>query len=140
MKRSVLLDTGPLVAMLDQRDQHHEWANQQFDRCKDPMATCEAVIAEACHLVRELPDGPEAVIHLLRRSVISISFQLEHERDRVAELLRQYTDLPIDLADACLIRMTERIDDCVVLTLDSDFRIYRRAGRSRIPLLMPNDS
>lgn len=51
--------------------------------------------------------------------------------------MRRYADVPMSLADACLVRMSELSDDASVLTLDSDFRIYRRLGRQAIPLLTP---
>ena len=101
------------------------------------MATCEPVLTEACYLVRGLSDGPVAVVDLLGQEVFRVTFDLAAEHDRVAALLRQYADVPISLADACLVRMSELVGPCVIFTIDSDFRVYRRHRRQAIPLLLP---
>lgn len=137
MSRAVIVDTGPLVAMLDRGDQHNAWATHQLHGLREPLLTSEPVITEACHLVRHLPGGREAVIGLLRRGVVSVEFHLQEERDRVAELLRKYSSVPMSLADATLVRLTELRSDCVVFTIDGDFRVYRRNGKQTIPLLVP---
>ena len=137
MSGILLLDTGPLVALLERRDRYHPWAREQLASQRQPLATCEPVLTEACHLVRRLSSGPAAVMDLLRQEVITIAFDLAAEQDRVAALLRQYADAPMSLADACLVRMSELVGECAVFTIDGDFRVYRRHGRQKIPLLIP---
>jgi uncharacterized protein len=100
------------------------------------MHTCEAVIAEACHLVRRLPAGPRAVLDLIQDGVIAVRFRLEDHLGRVVSLLRRYADRPMSLADACLVCMSEIAPEGVIFTLDEDFRTYRRHGRQTIPVLM----
>jgi len=102
-----------------------------------PLYTCEAVIAEASHLVRQLQGGREAVLQLLAVHVVEIAFRLDAELTAVRALVSQYRSVPMSIADACLVRMAELMPDSRVLTFDADFRVYRRGGRHAIPVLMP---
>jgi predicted nucleic acid-binding protein len=137
MRDVVLLDTGPLVAFLNRTDRHHEWAKTQWERVRPPFFTCEAVLAEACCLLRAYPGGGQAVFALVDRGVIQVGLDLEDEAESVAALLGRYGNVPISLADACLVRMAERQGRSRVLTLDRDFRIYRKHRRQVIPTIMP---
>ncbi|MBN2579837.1 MAG: PIN domain-containing protein [Pirellulales bacterium] len=137
MRRQALLDTGPLVAYLDGRDHHHAWTVERWTEISPPLLTCEAVIAEACHLLHPYPPGKAAVLDLLRRGVIQISFRLEDQIEAIALLLKKYANLPISLADACLVRMADVFSESSILTLDSHFHLYRRANRSRLRTIMP---
>ena len=135
--RRVLADTGPIVALLNARDEYHEWATTSFQNLEPPLFTCEAVLAEASHLVRKLQGGPEAVLDLVTRGVLQVAFRVDAELLALRTLLVKYRSVPMSLADACLVRMSELDPRAEVLTLDSDFTIYRRSGRLKIPLLMP---
>jgi len=137
MRRWVLLDTGPLVAFLNRRDQYHEWAKAQLDQIEPPLLTCEAVLSEACFLVSNLKGGSQAVIELVSRELMAVPFRLDAEAVPVAKLLAKYASIPMSLADACLVRMAEQYASRVVLTLDSDFKLYRKGGRQVIPTAMP---
>jgi len=137
MHEVILLDTGPLVAFLNRTDRFHEWAIAQWERMRPPMLTCEAVLAEACFLLRNLPGGSQAVIELLDRGVIHIAFELQEEAGSVAKLMGRYADVPMSLADACLVRMAERHSKSRLLTLDRDFQVYRKHRRHVIPTTMP---
>ncbi|WP_428275136.1 type II toxin-antitoxin system VapC family toxin [Candidatus Palauibacter sp.] len=139
MTCGTILDTGPLIAFLNSRDGHHRWAREQWARVEPPFLTCEAVIAEACFLAHRLGSGaPEAVVSLVARGVLEVSFRLADEAAAVARMMKKYDDVPMSLADACLVRMSEQHPGSVVLTLDGDFRIYRRSKRQRIPTRMPD--
>jgi len=138
-EQTVLLDTGPWVAFLNRRDQYHDWVTAQFARLRSPLLTCEAVVSETCFLVRALHDGPEAALAFLERRVVQLSFRLQDEYMAVKALLARYADVPMSLADACLVRMSEQYPSSVVLTCDSDFRRYRRHRRQRIPTIMPDE-
>jgi predicted nucleic acid-binding protein len=134
----VLADTGPIVAFLNRRDRHHAWAVETLAELRPPLLTCEAVISEAAYLVRGLPGGGERVVELVRRGVLEVAFDLQREATGVARLLRRYASLPMDLADACVVRLSELYSDSSVLTVDSEFRdVYRRNGRQVIPALLP---
>ncbi|NOY93185.1 MAG: PIN domain-containing protein [Deltaproteobacteria bacterium] len=135
--RSFLIDTGPIVALLNGRDRHHAWIRDLLRTVEPPLHTCEAVLSEACFLLRQLEGGADAVLELCARGVLRAGFSFDREQDEVRMLMRKYANVPMSLADACLVRMTELDDDSVLLTLDSDFRIYRRHRRRVVPLRTP---
>ena len=133
----IVVDTGPLVAVFSRSDQHQNWARKEFERLTPPLFTCEAVLSEAQLLIQERGGIPRAVLELIQRGILNVAFELEDEVKRLLELQRAYADVPMSLADACLVRMTELHDRSRVMTTDSDFRIFRRNRRQIIPLLAP---
>jgi len=135
MAKNALVDTGFLVALLSRRDRHHGWAATQAPRFGPPWTTCEAVLSEAFHLLG--PAGEPKLAELLRRGAVLPTFDLGTEHEPVLKLLHKYASLPMSLADACLVRMTETLPAPVVLTTDGDFRIYRRHSRQVVPCVMP---
>ena len=137
MRRCVLLDTGPLVALFNRRDKFHEWVTTQWANIEPPLLTCEAVISEACFLLRNVYGGQEAVINLVKNGVIDIPFKLDEEAVIIGELIKTYQSVPMSLADACLVRMSEQYIDSFLLTFDSDFVVYRRHKNQIIPVIMP---
>jgi predicted nucleic acid-binding protein len=139
MRRRVLLDTGPLVAALDRRDEFHRWVTAQWATIEPPLLTCDAVISESCFLLRNVYPGQSAVISLVNTGVIQIPFRLNEEAEPIRELLTRYQSVPMSLADACLVRMAEQYSESVLLTIDSDFRIYRKNRNQIIPVIMPKD-
>lgn len=139
MKREVILDTGPLVAFVNGRDRYHEWAKLQWDQIEPPLLTCEAVLSEACFLLRRIEGGQTAVLELLKRNVLHLGFRIDDSVKEIAWLLNKYSNVPISLADACLVRMSELNADSPILTMDTDFRIYRKNKRYAIPLISPSE-
>ena len=140
MSRSHILDTGPLIALLNPRDRHHGWAIETWDGLSLPLLVCEPVVTEACFLARRLGSGAHsAILDLFRRGILDLSFRLGDEVTAVSRLLNKYQDVPMSLADACIVRMAELRAKSVVFTLDSDFAIYRLNSRQRIPTLTPED-
>ena len=137
MTTALLLDTGPWVALHCRDDAHHAWAKAQFARSPGPFLTCEAVVTETCFLLARGGFDPAKALALVERGVVRIAMALSEETGAVRALFERYENVPASLADACLIRMSELYDPCRVLTLDSDFHIYRRHGRKVIPLLRP---
>ena len=135
----IVVDTGPLVALLSRADQHQEWALKEFERLSPPVFTCEAVLSEAQLLLQARGGNPAAVLEMVRRGMLSVAFDLNDQVERLLELQRTYSNVPMSLADACLVRMTELHDRSRVMTTDSDFRIFRRNRRQVIPLLAPPD-
>jgi predicted nucleic acid-binding protein len=135
-----LLDTGPLVALFDRSDADHEWAKAQWAQAPVPMLTCEAVLAEATYLLREHAGLPgNKLLALFERKVIVAPFRLEDHAGPVAHLMEKYDDQEMQLADACLVRMSELNRNCRVFTLDKqDFQVYRRFERQVIPLVTPD--
>jgi predicted nucleic acid-binding protein len=138
-KKKVVLDTGPLVAFLNKSDRYHEWAVMQFSRLLPPFYTCEAVLSESCFLLRNYEKGLINIFQLLERELLLIPFNLQDEFSAISILLNKYKNVPISLADGCLVRMAEQITNSYICTLDSDFKIYRKDKRKIIPTLMPED-
>ncbi len=135
MKQQVILDTGPLVAFINSRDSFHDWALAQWASIKPPLLTCEAVISEACFLLRDRDKGVNSVLELLYREILTVPFRLAEHIAPVSALLKRYSNVPMSLADACLVRMAELRDSSSILTLDSDFRVYRKHKHKIIPLV-----
>jgi predicted nucleic acid-binding protein len=137
MREPVLLDAGPLVAGLDQREQHHAWAIDQIRNTATPFLTCEAVLSEACFLLRKVPGGTQSVMRLIDRGIVLVPFRFAEDAEAIAQLLARYANVPMSFADACLVRMAEQYPKSAVLTIDSDFKIYRKNVRQLIPTIMP---
>jgi predicted nucleic acid-binding protein len=132
----VLLDTGPLVALLSENDANHARARRLFAECAPPLRCCEAVVAEACFLMRKVhAAGPAEIVALGRRGVYTIAVSAEEHWVNIEALLRKYADRPISFADACLIRCAEIHQEARILTFDSDFRVYKWARTRKFDLL-----
>lgn len=139
MKRRVILDTGPLVAMINGRDKYHKWATLQWAQIEPPLLTCEAVLSEACFLLGGLDGGQIAVFELLKRRILHIPFRMIEHINQIAWLSQKYSNIPTSLADACLVKMAEVYPESSVFTIDTDFSIYRKNKRQIIPVLSPHD-
>jgi len=135
MARIVLVDAGFVVALLSSRDAHHEWAITQASEMPPPWSTCEAVLSEAFHLLGER--GAPNLGALIRRRALLIAFALAENVEPVVKLIEKYSNVPMGLADACLVRLTEILAESIILTIDEDFRVYRRHGRQVVPCITP---
>lgn len=130
-----IADTGLLVAAADPHDAHHRWAAAAL-RAHAPFHTCEAVVLETARVL----DSPVLVLGLLSRRdlLLDPDFDFKTEVPRLLDLCRKYADRSMDLADACLVRMTELTDRCKIWTVDrADFTAYRRHGRQPVPCVFP---
>lgn len=137
MSPVILLDTGPLIASLSKRDSLYLWAEEQIKRLPLPLLTCEAVITEACFLAYRTLGSGDSVLEFIQTGAVKLDFNLAAEVDPVKTLMSRYANVPMSLADACLVRMSELYQDSLVLTTDSDFTIYRRHKNQPIQTLMP---
>ena len=135
MPQSVIIDSSALVALLDPDDQHHSWARAAVADLRLPWLTCEAVVVESFFLLAR----PEAsrLARLLRDSRLRVASGLRDDVMPALALMDKYADVPMSLADACLVRMSETLPDPLVVTTDADFKIYRRHSRQVVPCLMP---
>ena len=134
----ILLDTGPLVALLSRNDKNHERARRMFAECAAPFRCCEAVLAEAAFLLGKVHgEGPAEVVALGARGVYSIGISAEGHWSAIETLLRKYSDRPISFADACLIRCADVHQEARILTFDSDFSVYRWGRNRRFEILQP---
>ena len=132
-----ILDTGPLVGALDRDDQWHGWAARQFAAIQQPALTCEAVVSEACFLLRDVPEARQKIFALVERGILRVVPVLPDESPAVRALLARYGKR-MDYADACLVRLSELYREHTVVTTDAeDFRIYRRFTRQAIALSVP---
>jgi predicted nucleic acid-binding protein len=129
-----IADTGLLVAMARENDQYHDWAAEVAEQIDWPVLTCEAVLAEtAFHL-----QSSQAVLGMLRDNIVRVAFDCESDLEYLYALATRYADRNPDLADLCLIRMSELFPRHQVVTTDeADFRVYRRNKREAIPVLCP---
>ncbi len=137
MRKKVLLDTGVLVAFINKKENLHSWAIEQWKIIEPHLLTCEGVITETCFLLQDVYKGQDAVINLISRKIIQIPFQLNDDSETIRQLLQRYQNVPMSLADACLVRMTELIAGSCVLTLDRDFLVYRQNKNQIIDLIIP---
>ena len=129
-----IADTGLIVALLNRDDRHHKWALEIARTVTEPLLTCEAVLSEAGFQVGSV----QWVLGLVREGFLKIAFDLSKNFEEVMDLAVRYQDRAPDLADLCLIRMSELNESLPVLTVDErDFRVYRRNGRDVIPIVCP---
>jgi uncharacterized protein len=133
-KMKAIADTGFIVAFGNHEDTHHSWAVDISKRIREPLLTCEAVLAEAAFQLASV----DLVFALVRDEMLRVAFDLTRNLDQLADLAHRYRDRKPDLADLCLVRMSELYPRYVVITVDSgDFRVYRRNKREVIPILCP---
>lgn len=137
MADRVVLDAGPIVALINRDDQFHGWAVARLKEMDAKLVTCEAAISESYFLVRHNPVGVATLLSYLEERVVQLDFDLGQQLTAVSVLMRKYHDIPMSLADACLVRMSELHDRARVFTLDADFKLYRRHSRQAIPLIFP---
>jgi predicted nucleic acid-binding protein len=136
MRTGVLIDAGPLVAYLSARERYHDWAVEAFGTLELPAITCEPVLSEACFLLNRNGQPGTLVLDYALESEIRIGLRLDEEMQTVRALMRRYANVPMSLADACLVRMAE-MTGLPICTLDHDFAIYRARGRRDLDLIMP---
>ncbi len=132
-----ILDTGTLVGALDEDDQWHAWAAREFAGICQPALTCDAVISEACFLLRTVPHAREKIFLMIERGILRVETVLPEESPAIRALLSRYGER-MDYADACLVRLSElHRKHTIVTTDDDDFRVYRRFGRQALLLRTP---
>lgn len=134
--KPVLVDAGFIVARMDRRQALHAKCLKALDGIEGPLITCEAVIAEACHLLRHFPGPREAVLENVARGNFQIPFALSNRAAAIALLLKKYADVPMDLADACLVDLATQTGTGRILTVDGDFKIYRWGRKRAFELLI----
>lgn len=135
-----IIDTGPLVAFCDRRDSRHIWVVDVFQRIASPLLTCEAVMAEALYLTRHRMDMQDSLLAMIQEGLLSLPYDLERDVKNIRSLRQRYENVPMSLADACLVRLAEEFDGHHICTFDSDFVIYRKQGNVTIPLITPDSN
>jgi predicted nucleic acid-binding protein len=137
--KPVIVDTSVIVPLLDRSERSHARCVAVMESLERPLVTCEAVIAESCYLLRNLPGAPETVLQNVELGVFQIPFQLSRYAAPVRSIMRKYHDLPADFADACLIHLADELNAEEILTLDGDFKTYRWRRNRTFRLLVPLD-
>jgi uncharacterized protein len=132
-----IVDTGPLVAFFDRAERHHRWVAERVEELEAPLLVCEPVVTEAIYLLARYSRAQDALFELLQNGALNIAFRIEEHVVPLRRLLQKYRDSPMSLADACVVRMAEIYDRHAVLTLDSDFSVYRKHGRIPLTLIHP---
>lgn len=133
----ILIDAGPLYALINHREFYHHWATAQADRLDPPYYTCEAVISEAHFLLKKVYNGSKKLNKMITDGGIILAFSYADHIDHVNALMDTYANVPMSFADACLVRMAERYADGHLFTTDGDFRIYRRNQTKPLDVIMP---
>jgi len=134
----VLLDTGPLVALLDGSQEHHSSCVAAFAGFAEPLVTCESVISEACHLLRRLKGAARDVVTNLESGMIQVPYRASDRVSAISRLMGKYSDIHMSFADACLVDMAGELGNGRILTLDGDFRVYRWGRNRPFELLLQN--
>ena len=135
MKPPVLLDTGPLVALLNRRERLHARVKAALQMLPVPLLTVEPVLTEAMYLLRGVPKGPQAVLAMVRDGLLRVPLAIEPQAHDVDVLMTRFASVPMSLADACLVRLVELMPDASVFTLDRDFALYRTRKNRPIQLV-----
>jgi uncharacterized protein len=137
VKAKIIVDTGPLVALLNRNDKTHGWVMAQLADIRPPMITCEAVLAEATYLTSQIKGAREALIEMVGENFLQIGLQVQDQHAALLAMVKRYVNVPMSLADACVVRLAELHPKSPVFTLDSDFNIYRKNGRQVIEQICP---
>jgi uncharacterized protein len=137
VKAKIIVDTGPLVALLNRHDKFHGWVMAQLADIRPPMITCEAVLAEATYLTSQIKGAREALIEMVGENFLQIGLQVQDQHAALLAMVKRYVNVPMSLADACVVRLAELHPKSPVFTLDSDFNIYRKNGRQVIEQICP---
>ena len=118
---AAIVDTGPLVAFLDQTERHHRWVAERIKELDVPLLVCEPVLAEAMYLLSRHSAAQDMLLEYLENRALNIAIQIDEHIGALRKLMQKYQDSPMSLADACIVRMAEVYDRHAILTLDSDF-------------------
>lgn len=135
MKPLIAIDTGPLVALINASEREHARMAKLVESLPGPFLTVEPVVTEACFLLRKVDRGATTVLQLVRDGLLRISFSIQQESAALEALMTKFANVPMSLADACLVRLVELTPLAKVLTFDGDFQVYRFHRNRVIPLV-----
>ena len=131
-----IADAGLLIAFLDRLDKHHQWAARIFGRESPPFYTAEPILAEVSAVLGSADD----VLRMVEVGDLVLSLDLGKEVSSVRSLVAKYKNRPMDLGDACCVRLAEIMSGSVVYTVDrTDFTVYRKNGRQPVPCVFPDE-
>jgi uncharacterized protein len=136
---SAIIDTGPLIAFFDRSERYHRWVTDRINELEMPLLVCEPVLVEATYLLRRNSKTRDFLFELVEDGALKVAFRIEEHVRALRKLMQKYRDTPISLADGCIVLMAEIHGSHSVLTLDSDFLIYRKSERTPLPLIYPGN-
>jgi len=132
----ILIDTGPIVAWLDENDQHHQACKQYSENLPEVLYTCWPVITEACYLLRRRPEFVNKLLEMVHGGYYELLDIPIDEITEVGGLLAKFNDQQIDLADACLVHLADREGISTVFTVDQrHFQLFRTDSGEPLQLL-----
>jgi predicted nucleic acid-binding protein len=134
---NIIIDTGAIVALLDENDQYHSFVDHKMRELSPPFYSCEAVITESFFLLQRIPQGVKKLISLLETDKITIHLSYNKYSSNIHEIITKYANLPASFADACLVQIYEITRKAHIFTLDADFNIYRTPGGEPLSLITP---
>lgn len=134
-----IVDTGPIVAFFDRAERRHHWVTERIEELDAPLLVCEPVLAETMHLLARFPKAQDTVLELIENGALRVAFSVDENVSELRKLMRKYRGTPMSPADACIVRMAEIHARHAVLTLDSDFLVYRKHDRAPLSLIYPGD-
>ena len=134
---AAIVDAGPLVVFLDGAEAHHRWVVEQVKVLDTPLLVCEPGLTETLHILKRRPEAQDMVFELVEDGTLLLAFEIDDHIAALRRLHRKYRDIPMSLADACIVVMAEIHDRHLVFTLDSDFTLYRKHGRVPLEVLRP---
>ncbi len=137
MAKTVLLDAGPLIAILDKRDTHHLWAQEHLSKLTGRLVTCESVLSEVIFITKTNVRATEAIRGMLNEDILSIESSLEENQNVIFNRLLKYWDTHASLADMHLLNLYDNKENAVIFTLDSDFLIYKDSKGKQLNLISP---
>ena len=132
-----IVDTGPIVAFFDRAERRHHWVTERIEELDAPLLVCEPVLAETMHLLTRFPKARDTVLELIENGALRVAFSVDENVSELRKLMRKYRGTPMSPADACTVRMAEIHARHTVLTLDSDFLVYRKPAP--LSLIYPGD-
>jgi hypothetical protein len=135
MAASILIDTGPMLAMINRRDRWHKRCTAILPRLPLPLLTSEAILTELLYLVRLDPRAAQAVWNFVHSGAITLGAIGDQDLPGLESLMKQYADVPMDFADATLVYLAQRERLSAVFTVDSDFLVYRIGSRQRFRII-----
>lgn len=134
---AAIADTGPIVAYFDRAEKHHSWVVNQIHKLDTPLLICEPVLSEIMFLLNRFPEAQKALFDLIENGAFSLAFSIKENIVPLKTLMNKYSDIPMSLADACVVRMAESYKNHKVFTLDSDFLFYRKNKHIALDLIYP---
>jgi len=134
----VVANTGPLVAFFDRAERHHRWAIERIEQMESPLLVREPVLAETMYMLGGHAKAQDALWDFMGNGALDVAFRIGERVSALRKLMYKHRDTPMSLADACLVRMAEIHEDHAIMTLDPDFLIYRKHGRTPLAPIRPD--